>query len=252
MDELVSTIKCARCSLIKVPHKTSPHLCDDCVKVEESRISYYRQHNFNWIDVAKEADIPVWERQPAETDREWQVWLSYRDAYPGIQPSYRIVAQSLGTTLNVVKKVGQRWTFPARLQAWAKYCDGLTMRQRQQEILDMNKEHIEMATTLREKLKTAINKINPDSLEVRDIQGLFKLVTDIERKARIDNVVVTPVVIEDTNPELKKSPTKTEDLSTIIKILNGAGVLNNGSQLGIRQTTTTEVVVKDGESDDDL
>jgi hypothetical protein len=194
------------------------------------------------MDVAKEADIDLWDRQPEETDREWQVWLAYRDSYPGIKPSYKTVAEQLGTTINVVKKVGQRWSFPARLQAWAKNCDELTMRQRQQEIVGMNKEHIDMATTLREKLKTAISMIKPETLEPKDIQGLFKLAVDIENKARLSDVVVTPPTLEDENPVLKKAPTQTGDIAEILQILNGAGVLNPNAQIGLRQTT--EVIIK--------
>lgn len=98
-------VKCSRCGQEKTPHKTNTHLCEDCVKAENNRVSYYRYHNFNWIDVAKEAELELWERQPAETDREWQIWLAYRDIYPSKRPSYRQVAEQLGTTVSVVKKV---------------------------------------------------------------------------------------------------------------------------------------------------
>ena len=247
-QQLVELIVCKRCSQSKIPHKDNRHLCDDCVKAEDNRVSYYRMHNFNWMDVAKEADLKVWERQPAETDREWQVWLSYRDAYPSVRPSYRLVAETLGTSYNVVKKVAMRWTFPARLQAWAKFCDDLTLSQRRQEILDMNAKHISMATTLNDKLKIAIDKIVPETLEVKDIQGLFKLATDIERKARVDNLTAESTKLSDeANPELKKSPTKSEDLGTVMQILAKAGVLGSGAKVGVKQTTstTTEIVVQE-------
>lgn len=241
---MVPVIVCRRCGVTGQPHKDNAHLCDACVKAEDSRVSYYRQHNYNWMDVAKEAELEIWERQPDETDREWQVWLAYRDAYPGIKPSYRGVAEQLSTTVNVVKKVAQRWSFPARLQAWAKKCDELTLQQRQQEILNMNKRHIDMANAINEKLEIAIQKINPAVLEPKDITGLAKLATDLERKARVDmSNQYKPSVVEDSNPDLKKSSTKTEDLGEVLEILQKAGLLTPGTQVGIR--TTTEVVVKE-------
>lgn len=249
MDEsLVVMVHCRRCGRDAAAHEIHTHLCDECVKAEDNRVQFYRQHNFNWMDVAKEADINLWERQPAETDREWQIWLCFRDAWPAVKPSYRLVAETVGTTINVVRKIGQRWNFVARMQAWAKNCDDLTMAQRQNEILDMNKTHISMASVLRDKLNTAINLINPNSLEPKDIQGLFKLSVDIERKARLDEVIVVNAPkFDDENPALKKSPTATNDLSEILQILGKAGVLQPGA-LGIRQTqtttTTTEVVAK--------
>lgn len=243
MDELVELITCKRCSQQKPPSSTDRHLCDDCVKAENNRVSYYRNHNFNWMDVAKEADLELWERQPAETDHEYNVWLHYRDTYPGKRPSYRSVAEELGTTINAVRKIGNRWHFPTRLQAWAKRVDDLTLQQRQQEILDMNKRHVDMASKLNEKLQKAIDLIDPYALSPKDINSLFKTAAELERKARVDQ---TPVVAaahpDDENPDLKKMDVKTDNITEILKVLGGAGVLNN---LGIRQTVTTEVVVKD-------
>jgi len=233
-------VKCRRCGQEKTPHKTNTHLCEDCVKAENNRVSYYRYHNFNWIDVAKEAELELWERQPAETDREWQIWLAYRDMYPSKRPSYRQVAEQLGTTVAVVKKVGARWDFPVRLQAWAKYVDELTLQQRQKEILEMNKKHIEMATALNEKLATAINAIDPHELTPKDIKGLLQLSTELERKARLHNPDLIRPKLEDDNPNLKESPTKTEDLGEVLDILIKANVFKT---IGVKQTT--EIVVKE-------
>lgn len=235
-------IKCRRCGQEKTPHKTNKHLCEDCVKAENNRVSYYRYHNFNWIDIAREAELELWERQPAETDREWQIWLAYRDMYPSTRPSYRQVAEQLGTTVAVVKKIGARWDFPVRLQAWAKYVDNLTLQQRQQEILDMNKKHIEMAQALNEKLATAINAIDPYELEPKDIKGLLQLSAELERKARLHNPDVLRPELADENPNLKESPTKTEDLKEVLDILVKANVFK---AIGVKKTTTTEVVVKE-------
>lgn len=235
-------IKCRRCGQEKTPHKTNRHLCEDCVKAENNRVSYYRYHNFNWIDIAREAELELWERQPAETDREWQIWLAYRDMYPSTRPSYRQVAEQLGTTVAVVKKIGARWDFPVRLQAWAKYVDNLTLQQRQQEILDMNKKHIEMAQALNEKLTTAINAIDPYELEPKDIKGLLQLSAELERKARLHNPDVIRPELADENPNLKESPTKTEDLKEVLDILVKANVFK---AIGVKKTTTTEVVVKE-------
>lgn len=245
MDDVVVLIKCKRCGQEAPPHDRNPHLCDPCVKAEDSRVSYFRQHNFNWMDVSAEAGLDVWARQPAETDREYQVWLAYRDAYPSVKPSYNLVAQQLGTTLNVVRKVGQRWSFSARLQAWAKHCDELTLAQRQIEIVAMNSRHISMAERLSAKLSDAIDLIDIYTLKPNEIQGLVKMVAELERTARLDDPRLLKTAFADDNPEIKKAPTKTDDLNEVLEILNKAGVFNVGGRVGVRQTTTTEVVVKE-------
>lgn len=244
MEELVELIECRRCSQKKPPHKTNRHLCDDCVKAEDSRVSYLRQHNFNWMEVAKEAELELWERQPAETDHEYSIWLRYRDAYPGKKPSYRQVAEELNTSISAVNKIGTRWSFPTRLQAWAKHVDAITLQQRQQEILDMNKTHISMAEKLNQKLMKAIDQIDPYALSPKDINSLFKTAAELERKARVDQPMVghDNALVDDQNPNLKKMDVKSENISEILQILGKAGALNN---VGVRQTVTTEVVVKD-------
>lgn len=246
MNEIVDTIKCPRCSLDKPPNKTNRHLCDDCVKAENNRVSHYRNHNYNWMDVAKEADLDLWERQPSETDHEWNVWLRYRDAYPGKKPSYRSVAEELGTTVGAVRKIGNRWSFPTRIQAWAKYIDNLTLEQRKQEVIHMNERHIRMANAINDKLERAITLIDPTVLSPNEIKGLYKTAMEIERKARLDQPDVTGTLqVEDDNPNLRKTNIKTDDVSEILQILNSAGALKNA---GVRQTVTTEVITK---GDDD-
>lgn len=243
---LIELIDCRRCGQKKAPHATDRHLCEDCVKAENNRVSYFRNHNFNWLEVAKEADIEIWERQPAETDHEYNVWLRYRDAYPSKKPSYRLVAEELNTTVNAVKKIASRWSFPTRLQAWARYVDTITLQQRKQEILDMNAVHISMADKLNQKLMKAIDLIDPYALAPKDINALFKTAAELERKARLDQTGLATggAAVDDDNPDLKKMDVKTENISEILGILGKAGVLNN---IGVRQTTTTttEVVVKD-------
>lgn len=240
-DEVLS--QCVRCEQLKPPNKTNAHLCDECVKAENNRVSFHRRANADWTDIAKEADLQLWERQPAETDHEWHIWLCYRDAYPSKRPSYRDVALQVGSSLAAVRAVANRWSFSTRMQAWAKTCDELTLAQRKQEILDMNKQHVSMATTLNAKIKKAIDEIDPSMLSPKDINALLKTATELERKGRLDQTVDTGMSIsDDENGELKKSNVKTENITDIVAILSAAGVLNN---FGVKQTVTTEVVVQD-------
>ena len=148
---------------------------------------------------------------------EYTVWCAYRDSYPG-KPTYGDVARQLNTTYNVVKRVSQRWTFPVRMQMWMKNCDDITMLQRRQEILEMNKEHVDMAKTLRSKLNVAIDMINPETLKPGEISSLAKLATEMERKARIDTIAQeemrNSLLVDTENPEIKKIPTKQADIAS--------------------------------------
>lgn len=245
-NEIVVTIRCPKCGQLKEQAKKSPHMCVDCEKAENNRITYYRQHQENWMDVAKEAGLDLWVQQPGETQWEFSIWTAYRDSYPGKRATLSEIARQMETTYDAVKKIAQRWSFPVRMQAWMQECDRITLLQRRQEILDMNKDHIDMAARLRAKLSTAIDNIEPEMLKPGEIASLAKLASEMERKARIDTIAQEElrrdIVVDNENPELKKSPTKQNDLNEVLDILLKAGALGGGTAIGVRQTT--EVVVK--------
>lgn len=253
-NELVQLITCRRCGMQKEPSSRDKHLCVECANAENSRVTYYRQHQEDWVAAANEQGIDLWLQQPGETQWEYTVWTKYRDSYPGKKPTYRSVAEELGTTYNVVKKIAQRWSFPMRMQAWMTECDRITMLQRRDEILNMNKEHVDMAATLREKLRTSIEAIDPQALKPSEIASLAKLATEMERKARIDTVAQEearqPLLVDTGNPNLKKNETKKDDLQEVMSILIKAGALGDVTHIGVRRTETTEVALvdKDGQS----
>lgn len=250
MDELVEIITCRQCGQQKPASPRTPHWCVDCEKAYNNRYSFMRAQNADWMEVAKENGIELWEHQPGETQLEWSIWLAYRDSYPGTKPSYKVVAEKVGSTYDFVRKTAARWSFQTRMQAWITECDRITLAQRRQEVLDMNADHISMASKLREKLNTAIDNIDPLELKPGELNSLMKTMAELERKARTDTMTIETMraegFVDADNPELKKSPTKQGDLSEVLSILMKAGALGDVGALGVRQTETkvTEIVAK--------
>jgi hypothetical protein len=247
---VATLIKCPKCGQEKPADTRDRHMCVDCAKAETSRYFYYRQHQGDWMAAAKDAGIDPWLQQPGETQWEYTIWCTYRDSYPGKKPSYSQVAEKLGTTKGVVAKVAQRWTFQARMQLWMAECDRETMQQRREAMLSMNRDQIAMSERLRDKLSVAIDSIVPETLKPGEIATLVKVVNELERKARIDEIAQEELIRDMSrgveNPNLKKSPTKTDDLSEVISILTKAGALGAVTQIGVRETTTREIVAMDG------
>ena len=250
MEELVELIVCRQCGQQKPASTRTPHWCVDCERAYNNRYNYIRNHNSDWMEIAKDSGLELYERQPGETQLEWTIWQAYRDSYPGAKPSYRSVAEKAGSTYDFVRKTAARWSFQIRMQAWIVACDRITMAQRRQEVLDMNKDHIDMAAKLRAKLNTAIDNIDPFELKPGELNSLMKTMAELERKARVDNMTMVSTqsdgFVDADNPELKKSPTKTNDLSEVVSILLSAGALGDITQIGVRQTETkvTEIVAK--------
>lgn len=251
IEEIALMIKCPRCGQHGVADHRNRHICVDCVKVENNRYHHMRRHNDDWVANAKESGLDLWVQQPGETQWEYTIWSAYRDSYPGMKPTYQSVAQQLNTTYEAVRKAAQRWSYPVRMQAWMVECDRVTLAQRRQEVLDMNKDHVDMAARLRAKLSTAIDQIEPALLKPGEIASLARLAAEMERKARLDTISQEELrrdLVKDTeNPELKKAPTKQSDLSEVVGILLKAGALGDITTIGVRETKTTQVVVGDGD-----
>lgn len=250
MEELVELITCRQCGQRKPASRRTPNWCVDCERAYNNRYSFMRQQNADWMEVANENGIDLWERQPGETQLEWTIWQAYRDSYPGAKPSYKLVAEKAGSTYDFVRQTAARWNFQTRMQAWITECDRVTLAQRRQEVLDMNKDHIAMATKLRDKLSAAIDSIDPVGLKPAEINGLMKTMAELERKARMDTINVESQLadgfVDADNPELKKSPTKQGDLKEVLGILMKAGALGDVTHIGVRHTETkvTEIVAK--------
>lgn len=239
-------ILCVRCGQDKYPHKDNKHLCVDCVRVENQMVSHRRAHNEGWMAVAKEAEIELWERQPRETDREWGIWLCYRDQYPSKKPTYSDVAEQVKTTVANVRSVGSRWDYSVRMQAWAKYVDIITQEQRQKEILGMNAKHISMAKKLNEKLEKVIDALDIETVTPAQLSSLMKIATELERKANIDSVGTVAVLDNLRDQKLGSGggvdapKAKKEDLQQIVDILAKAGALEHIT--GMKKTVTTTTV----------
>lgn len=245
MNEVV---KCRRCGQEKPADDKDKHLCVDCAKAERNRYSYLRKNQGDWMEVAKDAGIDVWLQQPGETQHEYTVWTIFRDAYPGRKLTYTEVAEQAGTTKDAVATIAQRWSFQARMQAWITECDRITMIQRREEILNMNKEHIDMAQRLRDKMSLAIDQIDPLTVKPAEIGSLMRVATELERKAQIDAMAQDEIRREmiksdGEGTEVKKSPTKQSDMAEVLNILVATGALGP-VQVGVRETVTREVVVK--------
>ena len=253
MEELVEIITCKKCGQQKPASRSTNGWCVDCEHAYDNRYSYLRLVNEGWQEIAKDSGLELWERQPQETQLEWTIWQAYRDSYPGAKPSYRVVAEQVGSTYGFVKKVARRWDFQVRMQAWISECDRLTVAQRRKEVLAMNQDHINMAAKLRAKLDLAIDLVDPATLKPSELNSLLKTVTELEKKAALDNVAQEEQLMASAaaslglneNPDIKVSETKKDDLGAVLGILLQAGALGDVTHIGVRKTT--EVIVGDAD-----
>lgn len=233
---------CVKCGTHLNKSSEHPDYCVDCWKKEANNTALARKVNSSWMEDSDALGLAYFERQPEETDTEWMIWERYRSHYPMKLPTWSELAKKCGCSVSLVTRTAQRWSFKVRLQSWARYTDDSMMEDRVAAIKEMNARQVSMAKTLQDKLKTAIDSLEPALLQPGEIVQLLKVSAELERRI----VTATPEKVEGTVADAKQRQsnlTKPEDMNDIVSILAKTGVLP-GQGIAVEQTTTTRIVAK--------
>lgn len=220
-------------------------------------LSHMEDLNKNWVAVAEEAGIPLWDQQPNETVDEFDMWTTYRDLWPTVRPTVTKVAQALGVTTNKVMKASRKWTWAARLQAWIREVNAEHTAELRQARRKMVEDQIAIGEKLRSKMLKAVENLDEYDVTPGELVQLLKVTQSFEDTAResLDaveretaaDVDSTELFVPEDQAELQSNSRgiSAEDAAEVVKILQTAGVLSMpGTKVGVRQTTTTEVVAE--------
>lgn len=236
--------KCSKCGAF-LPKSTDDRYCVDCFKTEKQNSAVAQKVNADWMEQSTQLGLALYERQPEETDVEWRIWEAYRRHYPLKMPNWSELAKETGCAPATVVKAAGKWSFRVRLQAWARYTDDTMLEERAAAIKEMNSKQLGMAKTIQDKLKEAIEGLEPALLKPNEIVNLFKIATELERRV----VTAMPEKVEGTMLETGSKTeqlTKAEDLSEVVSILTKAGVINlEGKTVGVEQST--RIIVKEND-----
>ena len=233
---------CVKCGTHLNKSSEHPDYCVECWKKEANNTALARKVNSSWMEDSDALGLAYFERQPEETDTEWMIWECYRSHYPMKLPTWSELAKECGCSVGLVTRTAQKWSFKVRLQSWARYTDDSMMEERAAAIKEMNARQVGMAKTLQDKLKTAIDSLEPALLRPGEIVQLLKVSAELERRI----VTATPEKVEGTSADVKQRQstlTKPEDMNEIVSILAKTGVLP-GQGIAVEQTTTTRIVAK--------
>ena len=232
-------MNCPRCRGVGVergggvgPGAKNGHICRSCVQYWNRALPQSAPQE-DIVALSRDSGIDAWKQLPGETHWEYLMWTRYRDVYyDGVtRMTHEELAKTYLYTVGVVERVASRWMWQVRIQRYLRHIEIETLQRRKKEIVDMTQDHIEMARALREKLKGAIEGLEPGDLRATDINGLFKTMTEIERKAMLEIEKQESDYIEVlSDPEgvgLKKHETEQTDLAEVVNILLQAGALGS-------------------------
>lgn len=239
---------CAHCGRTGVIRsRSNKYMCVDCERAWHNRMHALRDTNRDWMTIAKQAGLELWERQPGETQWEYEIWQCYRDQYPQQKPSLADVARTLALPRNVVNTVATRWQYVTRLQSWVRSVDIKLVNDRRQAIADMHTAHLDLARKMSEKASEALKYLDASTMSAKDITSMLRTMVDIENKARLDQLQNDEKLAEVNsaaeNPNLKTVESKQSDLGEIIGVLASAGVLGDITRIGVK-AGHTEVVAE--------
>ncbi len=226
---------CEKCGRTDRKSMMDSRFCSECYEKEAQNTALARKVNADWMEQSKELGLAIFERQPEETNNEWMIWEKYRSFYPLKLPTWTELARQTGCSVAVVLKASQKWSYKVRIMAWAQYTDSSVQERRIEAIKEMNNKQLNMAQTMQDKLRDAINLLQPETLKPNEIVNLFRVATELERK--ITEYMPDKVESAATDTRAKQvATTKPEDLSEVVNILQQAGLLE-GRIVGIEQTT---------------
>lgn len=233
--------------------------CIKCARKERTELVASKENNSGWMQLAMEACIPLWEQQPNESSDEYELWCSYRDLWPEVRPTITKVASASNVSVQVVQKAFNRWTWTARLQAWIREVNADRVAELRASRRQMVADHISLGEKMRAKMLVAVDNLDPEDVTPSELVALLKETQRLEQTSResldaleaetasdIDNMPEGLFASADSESRGNSRGLTNEGISEVVNILQAAGVLQvSGAKVGVRQTSTTEVVIED-------
>jgi hypothetical protein len=129
--------------------------------------------------------VPVYERLPAEKDRQWAAFCVYRDLGPN-RTLYAVVTAT-GRSAFAVSRWARDHQWASRVAAWDRHLDERRRRQQEEEVRLMRDRHVGLALAVQEKVALRLSRMT--DAEVSDISHADMLrwlvqSTDLESRAR--------------------------------------------------------------------
>lgn len=125
---------------------------------------------------------PYWLRQPYESKQAYEAFTLYRDM--GFKRSQVAVAAKLGKSTTLIARWGSLWHWMRRVNAWDDHLDYEATQAAFEEIVEMRKRHINIATALQVKGFQDFDKLDPNELKPSERLNYIQEGVKLERISR--------------------------------------------------------------------
>jgi len=146
----------------------------------------------------KRSDTKPWERQPKEGEKPFEAFVIYRDM--GEKRTLKEVAEELHKSYTLIRRWKETWNWEDRVREYDNELQKQAHKQAVKKARGMADRHIDMALKMQLKALAALEKLNPESIDPKNLIALIREATRLERENREDVVRLTEPVQESTGP----------------------------------------------------
>ena len=125
-----------------------------------------------------------WERQPDESAKAFEAFVTYRDMGP--DRSIQRVARECTKSVSLIKRWSRERGWTERIRAWDNNLTEAARKKARKEVEDMQRRHIDIGRYMQSKAVRALDKMPEESITPRDATTLAKLGIEVERMARTE------------------------------------------------------------------
>ena len=119
-----------------------------------------------------------WERVPYESRQAYEAFCGYRDM--GSSRSIAKVAQQLGKTTTLLNRWSSRWNWVLRAQQYDDELERRARLDREQEIKDTRRRHLQLARLLLNKVYERMQSLEPDDITPATLDRLLRVSAELE------------------------------------------------------------------------
>ena len=120
-----------------------------------------------------------WERQHAETSRQFASFQIYRDTRPTIRSLGR-VAEELGCSSTYVERLSRLHSWVQRATDWDEERDRLRQARLLAHLEDIEKRHLQIADTALTKISQRLEDLDPKDIQVQHIPKLLEAIVRVQ------------------------------------------------------------------------
>lgn len=129
----------------------------------------------------RNTDAP-WERRGGESVQAFAAFSLYLEM--GVKRSLQAVSQELSKSRTLISRWSSAYQWVERCRAWDDYLQREARKAAVQEVREMNRRHIQLASTLQATALQAIQEAGADIIDQKNLAPILKLATALERESR--------------------------------------------------------------------